>query len=578
MGRVEGGIGIPLPERQRPGTGSFDTRPRAVGAWLDALPMANVGETAKRVYEAVKEVNRLQLPSTARFQFLEGLPTAVDHVHVVLQKHYLDQTFPLSEKATKVAHFIRALHSELALGYVTAAEDMLAASFFRRDKRALCIMFQSALHHYAVSMLVSYQIYAPPPRGLWSNIHHLYRAAEAKSLHRTATRRGGHRLSKVTLETLYKQVLLLSLASPYRLGRGETECVHRLLEIWAPLATLQPFPKNDTPRGLFVVHLSRDEEPRYLAPQGEVCTAEHCRLLDTNSLTEVVRREMEREEAGEANTLRRQLDDKALTPKLLRRLALVWGLPLERRHPRAAAEGEIETINGLAALHRTLAGHRPIGQTALFTGQAHFRGRPPRAAQGPKDVWDLYEPQAPLEVATNGAHKPPAPVAAESQTWRLKDRSEGGFCLFCGQQNTVGAHVGALMGLREGTGGWNVGVVRWMKHPALRTLEVGVEVLASHAEPLAARRTGGDAEFQRTLLLKEPEGRNRLILPPLLFRPGDRLELRTDTGEYLVGLTKLIEDTASFAQFGFKTLDPKTREPFSPAAETGDFSGLWSQI
>jgi hypothetical protein len=578
MGTVGGIIGIPLPERHKPGPGAFDTRPRAVGAWLDDLPMANVGETARRIYEAVKEVNRLQLSRGERFQFLERLPGAVDHVQEVLQKHYLDQIFPLSDKAVKVAIFIRALRSELALGYVSAAEEMLASSFFRRDKRALCTMFQSALYHYSVSMLVCYQTYAPPPRGLWSNVHHIYQAAEAKGLHRTSARWEGRLQPKLTLETLYKQILLLSLASPFRLRRGETECVHRLLEIWAPLAKLRPYPKEGNPQGLFVVHLLRDEEPRYLAPQGDVCTTEHCRVLDTDALTGVVREEMEREEAAKGKTLRQRLGTKALTPELLRRLAMVWGLPLERQHPRTAAEGEVETVNGLTALHRTLAGQDPIGRPALFAGQARFQSRPTHSEQKPRDVWNLYERGEPFEAVSDDAQNQHPAVAAESQTWRLKDRSEGGYCLLCRDPNSAGAHVGGLMGLREGADDWCIGVVRWLKHPAHHTLEVGIQLLAPRAAPLAVRRTDMEAGFQRALLLKGPKTGNMLLLPPLLFRLGDRLELRTDAREHRVALTKLIEDTASFAQFQFESLDADVRPPSSARGESSDFSGLWSQI
>jgi hypothetical protein len=57
---------VPLPRRRRPGAGSFDTDPKRVREWVDALPVANLGQAAKKVFEGLTEVNRLEVRADER--------------------------------------------------------------------------------------------------------------------------------------------------------------------------------------------------------------------------------------------------------------------------------------------------------------------------------------------------------------------------------------------------------------------------------------------------------------------------------------------------------------------------------
>ena len=46
-------------------------QPKKVKEWVEGLPQMNVGETAKRLYAAIQELNRLKTDADTRFQLME---------------------------------------------------------------------------------------------------------------------------------------------------------------------------------------------------------------------------------------------------------------------------------------------------------------------------------------------------------------------------------------------------------------------------------------------------------------------------------------------------------------------------
>ena len=46
---------------------------RGIKRWLSGLPKANLGETARLLYQAMRELNQLRTPAQTRLQMLELL-------------------------------------------------------------------------------------------------------------------------------------------------------------------------------------------------------------------------------------------------------------------------------------------------------------------------------------------------------------------------------------------------------------------------------------------------------------------------------------------------------------------------
>lgn len=604
MADGKGRIGFDLPERRKPGKDSFDTRQRKVEEWIALLPMGNVGETARKVFETLHETNRLHISWQQRFHFLEALRPPVAYVGQALHKRLLGLTFPLPPKTRRVAQLATELYNEMALGYKIAIEDMLAANFLFRNKHALTIMLHRTLRYLNKVLLTTYQVYSPQPQHTWSDIHSLYRYAEKRRLFRASvTDKEQELLPKTTIATAYKQALLLALATPYRLRQGEVGVVYAALELWAHLAQIIPYDSQaDRDSTLFVADLGSDSEPSHLAFSHYDCGNGECYLIDVEQLAVTVRDELNHAERGAATELKRRLGT-GLTVDLLRRLSLTWGVPPKRSSRRSATSAKMEVVVGLTSVHRALGlvtalrsmTSLPGGTTdtaeGLFSRSSTFQSRTV-VGEGDKksDVWDLFKTRDSAAAAT-AAHpqgSAPKPAPLPIQTWSLRDQSSGGARIAHSGTDTLGVQVGDLIGLRTYTDThdtpWMVGVVRWIRHSGPEELEIGIQNIAAHGQPAAARTrqaNGKMTEYQRVIGLPEDKAHNHvatLLAPPLLYAVGMTVQTRIDDTEHALLLTGEQEATGSFVQFTFENLDAVAAPAPEQTHQSGDFNSVWSEL
>jgi hypothetical protein len=90
---------LQIPARHEPVSGSRDIRPKQVEDWINGLPLANLGETARQVYNALIEINALNIASEDRQRVLEQLRPTTHYIVDALKKHYVGHAFPLAAKS-----------------------------------------------------------------------------------------------------------------------------------------------------------------------------------------------------------------------------------------------------------------------------------------------------------------------------------------------------------------------------------------------------------------------------------------------------------------------------------------------
>jgi hypothetical protein len=604
MAEGKGHIGFALPDQHKPGRDSFDTKPRKVEAWISQLPMGNVGETARQVFGALHESNRLRISWDERYRLLEALRGPVGYIGQALHKRFTGLTFPLQPKTQRIANLATELYGEMALGYKIAIEDMLARSFLFRDRKALTIMLHRALRYLNRVLLTTYQVYSPQPRETWADLHRLYRYAEERRLHQSSvTDKEQEILPKTSIATAYKQALLLALATPYRLRQGEVGVIYAALEIWAHLAQLTPYTPGANPEApLFVTHLGSNEEPSHLAFNHFQCDDGQCRLIDMERLTVTVQDERDLIAAGTTTELKHRLGG-SLNVDLLRRVGMTWDVPPKRGFYRSNKSSKAEVVVGLTAVHRalglvsalrsiTLLNSGDSGPENLFSKTSQFSSRVVAAESDVKeDVWDVFKPK-PAAKPGQAQQAAPKTPALLMQTWEVRDESGGGYRIARSGSDTLGVQVGDLIAVRPLTdthdANWVIGVVRWIRHSGPEELEMGVQNIANRSRPAAARmrQEGGKlTEFQRIIGLpevKEPPQPQSLLAPPLLFGVGSTLLVQFDHTEHRLMLTGLLESTGSFSKFSFEDLGSTGATAPAKADTHGgqpaDYSNLWNDL
>jgi hypothetical protein len=237
---------LSVPNRTTPKSGSFDSKPASVKKWIDALPMANIGETTKLLFEALSDLNHQDIPVQQRFKTLELLRKPVHFVNERMKKHFVGHPLPLDPKNLKIAHLSREMSHALATGYKVLVMEQIAG-IGRKDKKLLITAIHRAIKLLTSVLLKAYQVYEPYPDCVWLEIHSLYRYAEDNRLHNSKVS-DDYRLERnpSSIADTYKQILLLALACPYRLRHGEVEGIYLALEDWAAFCTLQPIDESSS--------------------------------------------------------------------------------------------------------------------------------------------------------------------------------------------------------------------------------------------------------------------------------------------------------------------------------------------
>ncbi|HFD80375.1 MAG TPA: hypothetical protein ENK05_08305 [Gammaproteobacteria bacterium] len=594
---------LSVPQRSTPADNAFDSKPASVREWINNLPMANIGETARMLFEALNELNRQHIPAQQRFNALEQLAKPVEFVNDNLKKHFVGRTLPLAERNLRIAHLSREISSALATGYkILVVEE--SGRGRRRDRKLLLASIQRAIKGLTAVLVKAYQAYAPCPPATWQEIHALYRYAEEHSLSRSKVV-GDRSRAPSTIEDAYKQILLLALACPYRLRANEVESILEVLEDWAPHARLEPF--GDDSEALFVVDLGQDQPPGYRALRNDDDRHEDCRLLCTRTLSEHLRQALSRRRESPSGAVGR------IPSRTLRQLMLAWGVMPRRRFSRVSDHSQVVVAMGLSSIHYFVSGEVAFNGASIGAecGTDLGAGLIDNRARYQARNLDTAEEQVPNVLEMNYRIEGEAPPSEteikvarsatgmgvridpshKTQQWKMVNVSAGGYRLLWDNSDSTRAQVGELVGIREqsdpDTFHWQLGVIRWMKYSEKRGLELGVQMLSPGAVAVAAwqdRPRVADKDYTRGLLLPEIasiQQRATLLLPSPPFRAGDTAIANCHGKDVRVKLTRLVENTGSFAQFQFTPLGEVSRRRApgrTTKATSSDFDDIWDLL
>jgi hypothetical protein len=541
-----------------------ETDPKEARAWLASLPLADAGESARDIYQALYTLNRLALAPHTRLELMELYREPVSTVSSVLHTQFGGLAMPLPSQMRQMAEFIRQLQLEMAIGYKCAIQELGAARISWRKKNQLVLASERAMEYLGQVLLRSYQVYMPQPAGVWTEIHTLFRYAEEQG-HLAQPVETADGAGTTTILRRYQQILLLGLCSPYQLPQNECNHVNAFLEEWADKAVIGDQLNVNDPAGHFLINLALDAPPVPMAQhRGAVKSAADLRVLNTLEVARTVHGLSKRLEDGEsAKTLSfsDELSD-ASVREMLRRMIKFWGLTPQRKFARTQTRGHLSVCTGINALHFFGSGGKPFAPL-MDPATEESRASARKQVQAGKSPDDAKAKPAQTPAATPSPGLPkwlaetkvPAPESFPVDRWRLQDESARGLLLLREGEMVGQLRVGDVLGMQSASnpGNWHAGVIRWIKSPQPRRVEMGVERLAPKVTPVALRLSasvGGSTPYAQGLLLPAMPVLQRpaaLLAPRGLYQAGRTLELVVGNNpSRTVRPLKLLERTATF--------------------------------
>lgn len=474
---------VPVPAGQAAGELA---RPRALRAWVRALPMANLPVAGARVLEGLQALAATPLARGRRLDVLDVLAPSLLELAQGMERQVVGASFPLSVAKQRLGELALACRRALAAAYRQALVDQCHrdGSLPLLGGRNAAGAATLALRHGSAALVQAAQLYLEPRPGEWRALHDTWLLADTLGIGGRECRadRPG---APTTARQAWLQAALFALANPYGWSQREQREVHELCAVLALRAGLRrPSQPGDIP-----VDGGRDRGPGYVAEETPAGAGDSIgldlrpvlRLLD-----ELVDGAVEG--APRIAVRRPEAPSLELEPGLLRRLRRVFAARDGRVAGRLGGGQAMTSVIGMNALHAQLAGAGFEDFLLQVQGQAiQLQGNEGLPA------WST--------AGSAGSHAP-IPV-------QVLDHSPGGYRLLWNGDAGVAvrARVGELVGLAlagEGAAArhWLVATIRWLRVDAAQRVHAGLELLGHRTLPASTRTAQG--AVQRALWLQPP--------------------------------------------------------------------------
>ena len=125
--------------------------------WVQDLPLTNMGEVTRVLYQSLVGLNQHPLPPATRIDITEVLLPYVNIALENLDRHFSTRSFPLPERSQKVFDLKQALQLELAGSYQLAALDMLTRG--GDSQKRLTVAIGRAIRFMGRTLVNSYGVY-----------------------------------------------------------------------------------------------------------------------------------------------------------------------------------------------------------------------------------------------------------------------------------------------------------------------------------------------------------------------------------------------------------------------------------
>lgn len=535
-----------IPEQQKTAGVGVKTRPAQAERWLTALPVLDVVENTRKIHTALSALNRCVLKAQTRLSLLELYRKPVGFIsHGVAERH-IGNAIPLSDKNKAIVDQVRELHTEMAFGYKAVVLDLAAQLPSGLENVELAIPIHRAIRYLTEILLKSYEVYTPVPTGVWNEIHQLYLYGESLGILNEPIK---DEINKTrhhnNIGHVYKKALLIGLSNPYRLPFQMVNKIDAYLDRWASLAQLAQTTRLAKKKCQFLIQMDSDQPGMPYPGTPPDSLSQPYQILDTRPLTRSVHLQLTALNTG----LKPALDglDKgffdARAKIMLRHLVIAWGVNPTRCFSRTDQKEICDLVIGIDAVNYFLNGDKQFELSS----------------EGP-------ELEITLHAAGVFGHRRLKQTRKKfsKQPCQIIDEGASGLGLMIEEADVNKIRVGDLIAVKpaDEERGWTVGLVRWIRSPSRKQVNLGIQKLAPSATAVAVQSVEVDArnmeDFKLAVSLPEIQALKQpqtLITHIGMFQPERNLFLETGRELQMVRAKHLLETTRSFEWFEFAVLD-----------------------
>lgn len=626
-----------LPVLSKPTRDSINTHPKGVDKWMADLPKADPSKLARRVFDALQELNRLDFSNKERLYILETLRTPVDDIIHGFKRNFVNDTVPLSPKNQALAEISISIYIEMAIGYKIIIAQNWTQKINILNKKHTTELIYWGIHYLSEILLTTYQLYIEHPADTWVDLHQFYLYAESHQLENTKIKDAKlkDRVPESTIEVRYKQIVLLGLVSPFRLRQLVIQRVYNALEKWCEYTKIMPAEEYSTTNQTVLIRLNSDTAPGFYL-NDKAYNRIYTRVLNTAPLVHLLSEQILHQAAAE--------DDIALIDipvETMKLLLVTWDGHSKRAFARSRSDTHLNMSIGIPATHLLIstlsqdqyaepdetvvttdkqAANKPPLQLADTLNLSAMNNSPSvplelalddidednhmsfdntKVTFDAPDVWDPTYTSKSVGYDTNIREwldrkkqvNDTSPIKKQQYEVENINESASGYCVMTNIRINHAApniHIGDVTGICNPLGKVKkavaIGIIRRIKN-ADSNLVLGIQKLAPYANAIKISRYHPQIsrrKFVRSLMLPMIKSINQpvTLLTHENYHVGDEVVIMKNRHQTLVKLTKQLEFTGMVSQYTFeieKDLGTQHSEDES-SVDTAKFESVWSLI
>lgn len=486
-------------------------KPKHVNAWLRRLPMSNPLQAGAELADYLATANRAKMSHDVRARMVELLDSVVDETVTALREQYLSAPLPLAPRLRPNPDLAQTLLLELATAYKILILSWLGQTF-HLGKKPLPRYLQRLLLCLQQLLEISFETHVNVPEGVWVDLHQTYNYAMRTGLADAIPEDSKAMLS---VAQIYKGILLMALADPYRFPQIELPWAKDLIARFSNLVEIFPAEEAEGHAGIFIIEVNTDAPPKPLAWEQHPTDPRWDLMLNTTELAKHLAMLSTHVKAKE-DPDKLGLPTAARDPEyavMLRRLKLSWGASILRQSQR----------------------------------RRHQRGKEFEVGFGLRSVYQLIGPVAGERHLVSSPEDPPPMV----MRCTIVDDSMGGLALRKSGTISAQVKVGDVVGVHQDNGSWSVGLVRWFRVPKESELFFGIQLLAPKAQAVHVRRNDTGKQYPSLLLQAAPTLKQSamLLAPPGSIEPQSPIDVRSNAGQVSIRVDRRLEYTPNVEVF-----------------------------
>lgn len=521
----------------------FSTSAKGITEWLERLPRDIPADYCRQLYAALKGLNAQPLPALHRLQVLERLRTPVLTQSRYFEPFFLDQLFPLDERAFKMTRLAIHFQVELIEGYMSLIRDPEFETIFAPPQQATAL--HRALQSHSLLLALVCQVYEAPPARLWENLNRLYALAERLQLTDTPVFEPGEDFASEssTPADVMRRTVAFQLANPTRLPQRQIADLFRFLDENVHLIGLHRERNAQGREMRFYVDLAGNGPPRHISQiSGAGADIRYVAVLPM--LTELL----------QMGVLGAPFDQRVA---LLLGKSELFGLMWRLDHWTGKRSTAISGIQGVAALCNLSGSQIDQLQRAVADAENPALSVTPQGSIGigyapvPEDVWKDVNPAA--------------FAARHAFSCHLRYAGPEGYCLIGTEHGKVGS--GEIVGFLQENRQVAVGILRARQSTVDGRRDVGeMELLSHRAASVGVYYAVGETQrkIQGVLIAAaaDSEYPSTLLVPSLSLPAGAWITVEQDGQWRNYRLAKLLEASQDFRHY--QLFRPRAGQPAGP--------------